>query len=123
MSKYVNVNKVGNMALEVRKRIYETVAASTLFDNIDTWSNIMENELNTLEKMQYRILRGMYEQPQGTPSWGIMADSVIWSVAYRVEHKKIMLLHNMLNSEEKRLTRDTRRSTKSPVWTVLGKKA
>lgn len=54
--KFGDVKKVGNMALHMRKKNYETVVVPTLFSKTETWSNIKENELNELEKMQYRIL-------------------------------------------------------------------
>ena len=119
--KYGDVNKVGKMALEVRKKVYETVVVPTLFANTETWSNVTENELNELEKMQYKILREIYEQPQSTPYWGIIAESGIWPVAHRIEYKKIMLFHSIINSEEKRLIKeiieDQLRSPYGLCWT------
>ena len=63
IKRYGDESKVGMLALEVRKKIYETVVVPTLFANVETWSTVNENERKELESMQYRILRGMFELP------------------------------------------------------------
>ena len=104
--KYGDERKVGEMAIEVRQKIYETVVVSTLFANIETWSEINEKDSKELEKMQYQILRGMFELPQCTPYWGIIAESGIWPVKYKIEYKKVMLFQNIIQSDEKRLIKE-----------------
>ena len=106
IKKFGDVNKVGELALEVRHKIYETVVVPTLFANIETWSQIKEKEMKELESMQYRIIRGMYELPQCTPYWGIIAESGIWPVSCKIEYKKLMIFQNILQSEEKRLIKE-----------------
>ena len=106
IKRYGDERKVGNMALEVRQKIYETVVVPTLFANIETWSKISETEIKELEKMQSKLLRGMYELPQCTPYWGILAETGIWPVECKIEYKKIMLLQNILQADEKRLVKE-----------------
>ena len=50
--KYGDERQVGNLALDVRKKIYETVVVPTLYANIETWSYISEKEMKELESMQ-----------------------------------------------------------------------
>ena len=94
------------MALQVRFKIYETVVVPTVFANIETWGAIQENEMKELEGIQYKMLRGMLEQKITTPYWGLIAKSGIWPVKNRTEYKKIMLFHNIVTSNEKRLVKD-----------------
>ena len=56
--------------------------------------------------MQYQILRGMFELPQCTPYWGIIAESGIWPVKYKIEYKKVMLFQNIIQSDDKRLIKE-----------------
>ena len=97
------MNKVGNMAIEVRLKIYETVVIPTLFANIETWSSITDTEMMELERIQYRMLKGMLAQPQCKPYWGLRAETGVWPVMNRIEYKKIMLFHNIVTSEDNRL--------------------
>ena len=104
--KYGNVGKVGDMALEVRLKIYETVVVPTIFANIETWGTIKERDIKELEGIQYKIMKAMFEQVSTTPYWGLIAETGIWPVKSRIEYKKIMLYHNIITSDSKRLVKD-----------------
>ena len=104
--KYGDINKVGEMALEVRFKIYETIVVPTIFSNIETWGVIKEEEMEELEKIQGKIIRRMTGQMSTTPYWGIIAETGIWPVRHRIEYKKIMLYHNIITSEDKRLVKE-----------------
>ena len=106
IKKYGDVNKVGEIAIEVRLKIYEMVVVPTLYANIETWSHIKEAERNELEKIQGKILKGMFNLPQSTPYWGILAETGIWPIMCKIEYKKIMLFQNIIQSEEKRLIKE-----------------
>ena len=106
IKKYGDVRRVGRMALEIRQKIYETVVVPTLFANIETWSHISDMEIKELENLQYRILKGMFGMPLCTPYWGIIAESGIWPVTSRIHYRKIMLFHNIVQSEDKRLIKE-----------------
>ena len=41
-----------------------------------------------------------------TPSFGIMAELGIWPVGKQVEYKKVMLLHNILKSDDNRIIKE-----------------
>ena len=120
--RYGDEGKVGNLALEVRLKIYETVVVPTLFANIETWSNIAEKEYKEMESMQSKILRGIFELPISTPYWGIIAETGVWPVESRIEYKKIMLFHNIIQDDEKRLIKeiieDQLRSPYGKCWVL-----
>ena len=104
--KYGDVGRVGKMALAVRIKIYETVVVPTVFANVETWGIIKEKEMKELEGIQYKIIRGMMEQATATPYWGLIAETGVWPVENRIEYKKVMLYHNIVNSDEKRLVKE-----------------
>ena len=104
--KYGSYGRVGNMALPVRTKIYETVVVPTVFANIESWGVIQENDMKELEGIQYKILKGIFELKATTPYWGIIAETGIWPVKNKIEYKKIMLFHNIITSSEKRLVKE-----------------
>ena len=106
IKRYGDVNQVGELALEVRMMIYETVVVLTLFANIETWSQINEKEWKVLEGIQFKVLNGMSELPVSTPYWGILAETGIWPVRSRIEYKKLMLFQNIIQSDDKRLIKE-----------------
>ena len=62
--------------------------------------------MKELEKMQYRFLRGMFELPQCTPYWGLIAETGIWPIQNRIEYKKVMAYQNVIQSDDKRLIKE-----------------
>ena len=48
----------------------------------------------------------MFELPQCTPYWGILAEAGIWPITHRIEYKKLMIFQNIIQSEEKRLIKE-----------------
>ena len=49
---YRSIYKVGDLAIEIRFKIYKTVIIPTLFHNVETWSNITKKEIKDLEQCQ-----------------------------------------------------------------------
>ena len=62
--------------------------------------------MKELEGIQYRLLRGSLEQRMNTPYWGLIAETGVWPIENRIEYKKIMLYHNIITSEKKRLIKE-----------------
>ena len=104
--KYGDESKVGTMALEVRLKIFETVVVPTIFANVETWGSIKEEEIKELERIQGKIIRRILEQVATTPYWGLIAETGIWPVRQRLEYKKVMLFHNIITSNSKRLVKE-----------------
>ena len=45
------------------------------------------------------------EQRKGTPYWGIIAETGMWPYPYIVRYKMLMFVHNVINSDERRIAR------------------
>ena len=96
---------IGKFAISARIRIYRRIIITTMYYNVEAWSNINKTDMEELEMMQKRILRGMCELPKSTPYMGLLAELGIWPVEQLIHYRQIMLLHNILNSDENRLLR------------------
>ncbi len=82
-----------------------TVIMPTILNNTETWTNITKKEMETMEKMQIDILTMFFKLPISTPYWGILAESGCWPVSSRILYRKLMLLHNLVISDEKRIAK------------------
>ena len=50
--------------------------------------------------MQGKILRKLLNLPKSTPYWGILIELGMWTMKWRINNKKIMLLHKIMNRGE-----------------------
>ena len=103
---YGNEFILGRYTILTRLKIYKTMVYPALFHNVETWSIINNSDLNELEKIQAVILKRICGQRMTTPSFGIMAELGIWPVGKQVEYKKVMLLHNILKSDDNRVIKE-----------------
>lgn len=106
IKRYGSSYKFGNMAMQVRMKIYETMVFPTIFYGIETWSRTTKNEKEKIEQMQKNIITKMFEMRKTTPYWGILAETGIWPVSERLGYKRIMLLNNIMTSTNNRLIRE-----------------
>ena len=103
---YGNEYRLGKYTLLTRIKIYKTMIIPTIYHNIETWSRISKKELNELEGIQGTILKAICEQRKSTSYLGLIAELGIWTIEKVIEYKKIMLLHNIITSNENRLIRE-----------------
>ena len=72
--------------------------------------------MEELEEMQGNILRRICEQRKTTPYIGLLAELGICTVEKQIEHKKIMLLHNILTSKDDRLVKEIVKDQIENTW-------
>ncbi len=53
--------------------------------------------------MHKLILTGIFEEEESTPYWGLIAETGIWPFKQAIVYKKLMLFHNIMNSEPERM--------------------
>ena len=103
--RYSSYNMVGNADVQVRMMLLEMIVKPTLLYNTEAWIGINEKEEKELQKHHYEILRKCFEQKHGTSYYGIIAETGIWPYKYVVIYKRLMLLHNIIHSDERRIIR------------------
>ena len=118
---YGNEHVIGKYAILTRLKIYKTVVLPTIYYNVETWSNITKSEMKELEEIQGIILRRICEQRKTTPYFGLLAELGIWTIEKQIQYRKIMLLYNILTSNDERLIKEiVKEQIKNPwpkCWT------
>ena len=99
-----SVENVGPLFLCTRLFLYEACIVQSMMHLLETWCTMMKTvELAKLERLQGKILCNLLQLPKTTPYWGILHETGIWSVKWRLAYRAIMLLHNILECDETRL--------------------
>ena len=102
-AKFVGSPKnVGVMAVEVRLKLGEVVIIPSILYNVEAFPTHTADEIQELEKIQYTILRQLLEVPKATPYYGLLLETGWWTMEARMEYRKLMLYHNLMNSDDKR---------------------
>ena len=97
--------RVGKGDTQVRKLLIETTIIPSILANTETWTQITENDMKMIDNKQYQMLKIVYEQPQGTPYWGIINETGLWPFSYIIKYKQLMWYHALIHSEEKRVAK------------------
>jgi len=58
-----------------------------------------------LETIQGKIIKSIWNVPNSTPYYGILKECGIWPIEDRINERKLMWYHNLLNSKDKRLAK------------------
>ena len=96
-------SRIGKFEMEGKKLIYEVLAVAAVFYNIEVWTNLRKSDKDKLKSIQGKLLRGLYGLPKTTPYWGILYELEILPIMLQLTYKKLMLYHNLINSDEDRL--------------------
>ena len=72
--------------------------------------------MKELEEIQGIILRKICEQRKTTPYFGLLAELGIWTIEKQIEYKTIMLLHNILTSNDERLIKEIVKEQIKNTW-------
>ena len=103
-AKYVGSTKnVGNLAVEVRLFLGEAVILPSILYNAEAFPSYTKEEIKDLERIQATILRQFLEVPKSTPYYGLLMETGWLTMEARLDYKKLMLFHNIMNSDEKRV--------------------
>ena len=99
-------NRVGIMEMEAKIFIYNMVGLTSVFHNIEGWSNMRKGDMEKLECLQGKILKGIFGLPKSTPYWGLLFEIDVWPIRLTIIYKRMMLYHNLVNSDKKRFARE-----------------
>ena len=103
--RYGNPYCLGKFAISARLTIYEIVIFPTIFYGLETWTCISEKNIERIEKIQAKILTGIFELSEKTPYWGLLSETGLWPVKERIVYKRIMLFQDIVKSDDKRLVK------------------
>ena len=71
--------------------------------NMEAWTHYGPRESKKLEQVHAKLLRVIFNDLNNTPYTGLIMESGIWPIMNEIEKKKLLLYHNIIKSDEKRL--------------------
>ena len=99
-------SNVGPTYLNVRLQLYECCILPSLLYNLEGWNKLSKSEVKKLESAQLKCLCSLLELPKTTPYIGLLNEVGIWTIEERMKYRKIMLYHNLMNSDDRRLAKN-----------------
>ena len=67
--------------------------------------NIRKADWERIERIQSKILRGLFGLTKNTPYWGMLYELDILPVKLQVIYKRMMVYHEIINSDKERVAR------------------
>ena len=94
---------VGNLATTIRIELYHTIIIPILLYNIEAWGKITKGNMEVMESIQGKILKRLLQLPKTTSYLGMLYETGIWRIKDVILYRKLMLLHNILQSGDNRV--------------------
>ena len=66
---------------------------------------IDKDETNEIEKIQGRVLKGIFNFPISASYIGLIMETSIWLANQRIQYSIMILHHNVMNSDHKKVGR------------------
>ncbi len=98
-----NPKNIGVYATDARLKLAEVVVIISLLHNAEAFHEYKEQEITDLEKIQHTLLLGILELPSSTPYYALLMETGWWNMIGRLAYRKLMLYHNIVNSDDKRV--------------------
>ena len=102
MASYANV---GPTYLNVRLQLYECCILPSLLYNLEGWNKLSKSEIAKLESIQQKSLCSLIGVPKTVPYIALLNELGIWTIEQRMRYRKIMLHHNLINSDDERIAK------------------
>ena len=96
-------SKIGKFEVAAKKLVYQQLAVASVFFNIEVWTNFRKSDMQKMESIQGQLLKGLYGLPKSTPYWGLLYELDVIPIKYVITYKRLMLYHNIMNSDDKRV--------------------
>ena len=91
--------------MEGRLSLLDKVALPSVFHHAEAWATLTLKEIQKMEQAQSQMIKTILHAPKSTPYYGLLWETGILTIESRVKYKKMMLYHNIMNSEVDRLSR------------------
>jgi hypothetical protein len=99
-------HNVGEMSTTVQLFLYEKVIVNSITHNLAGINYWRKGDIESLEKVQAKLLKIMLKLPESTPYWGLISELGIWPLEDIVNYKRLMLLQNLTTSDDSRLAKN-----------------
>ena len=96
---------VGPMSTAVQLFLYEKVIVNSITHNLAGVTYWRKSDIESLEKVQGKLLKIILKLPDSTPYWGLLNELGLWPLEDIINYKKLMLLQNLRTSDDSRITK------------------
>ena len=103
---YANDHTMGCLAVSARIKMTEIGIIPAILHGVEAFPSLTKEEENELEKLQAKIIRDMMEVPQTTSYNALLLELGILTMKARVDYRKLMLYHNLSNSDDRRIAKN-----------------
>ena len=107
--KWANSKVVGDNEINIRIRMFEAIVIPILLNNTETWGILSKKVTDELESIQKEAVTKLMKQKVTTSYDGILCELGMWKVIHRINEKRLMYIHNVLNSEDGRQAKEVMR--------------
>ena len=99
-------HNVGEMSTAVQLFLFEKVIINSITHNLAAVNYWRKSDIVALEKVQAKLLKILLKLPESTPYWGLLNELGIWPLEDILNYKKMMLLQNLLASDDSRMAKN-----------------
>ena len=118
---------VGIKAVAGRLQLIEAVVIQSMLNSAEGFHDHNDTEIKHLESLQLHILTTILELPPSTPYYALLIETGWWTMKARIHYRKMMLYHNIINSDEnrvvKKLVKIQQKVCRDTTWYASVKKA
>ena len=94
---------IGRYTMEARLKLAEAVILQSILVNVEGFPYFKNAEIKQLESVQLSILTNLLELPKTTPYCALLMEVGWWPMKDRLSYKKLMLYHNIVRSDDRRV--------------------
>ena len=78
-------SKIGKFEMIAKKVVYERLAELAVFFNIEVWTNFRCCDVEKMENLQGKLLKGLYDLPKSILYWGDLHQICTCPVRYHFQ--------------------------------------
>ena len=116
--------ELGCKTTDARIFLYQKTVVLSITYNLEMWTKLRICDQERIERVQSKAIKQMFNLPQGTPYWGLLAETGIRPIQSIIEYHRMMFFHKVLNGGDS-LSADIIRShdeLATETWTSETKK-
>ena len=91
---------LGNYEIQIMLQFYESIFLSTVLFNCQSWTNLTDTHIESLQTLQMKYLKQTMCVPYSTPNKGTLLELGILPINDVINCRKLLFLHHILNLKE-----------------------
>ena len=96
-------SNIGAYTTAARLNLAEVVIIPSILYNAEAYHEYKDDEIKELDRVQHQVLNGILELPFSTPYYVLLMETGWWTMTGRLAYRKLMLYHNIVTSDNKRV--------------------